>query len=382
MAKASCSAGCGALAPDRPIVAALDLHANLSEAMVTLSDALVAYRTYPHIDLAVTGGRCLPLLERLMAAPLAKAWRRIDFLVPLPWQCTTSSPGPRIYAPIDESRRKTPSASICMGFPPADTPGLRPGGRGLRRADQPAPETAATAWREAFEAAEPHFAGRLWRPTRPSSSCRCAATGGRPIILADTQDNPGGGGTARYHRPSAALIAARAEGALLALLCDPETAAAHTPPARGRSYAGSRSAGAMARRVSPRYRGIERSPTRATAGSPPPGRCMAATAWISGRWPCSSACAAPGVEIAVSYAPACRPPTGQFWSIWAWIQSAETDSGTEELGAFSGRLRVAGRRGADRGRTRREHGRSGAAAISASAGRSAGGPRHFIARYA
>ena len=33
----------------------------------THSDALVAYRTYPHIDLAVTGARCLPLLERLMA---------------------------------------------------------------------------------------------------------------------------------------------------------------------------------------------------------------------------------------------------------------------------------------------------------------------------
>src|SRR3954469_25878049 len=44
-------------APRLPIVAALDLHANVSEAMVALSDALVAYRTYPHVDLALTGAR-------------------------------------------------------------------------------------------------------------------------------------------------------------------------------------------------------------------------------------------------------------------------------------------------------------------------------------
>ena len=88
---------------DRPIVGALDLHANLSEAMVARSDALVAYRTYPHIDLAVTGRRCLPLVERLMSgARFAKAWRRIDFLVPLPWQCTTIEPGRALYAQIDE----------------------------------------------------------------------------------------------------------------------------------------------------------------------------------------------------------------------------------------------------------------------------------------
>ena len=55
------------LAPDLPIVAALDLHANVSRAMVEHADALVAYRTYPHIDLAVTGARCLPLIERLLA---------------------------------------------------------------------------------------------------------------------------------------------------------------------------------------------------------------------------------------------------------------------------------------------------------------------------
>ena len=43
--------------PDLPVVASLDLHANITPAMVRLSDALVAYRTYPHVDMADTGAR-------------------------------------------------------------------------------------------------------------------------------------------------------------------------------------------------------------------------------------------------------------------------------------------------------------------------------------
>ncbi len=40
-----------------PIVASLDYHANLTPDMARLATALVGYRTYPHIDMAVTGKR-------------------------------------------------------------------------------------------------------------------------------------------------------------------------------------------------------------------------------------------------------------------------------------------------------------------------------------
>ncbi len=40
--------------PHFPIVASLDLHANVTEKMLTQADALVAYRTYPHVDMAET----------------------------------------------------------------------------------------------------------------------------------------------------------------------------------------------------------------------------------------------------------------------------------------------------------------------------------------
>jgi microcystin degradation protein MlrC len=41
--------------PELPIVASLDLHANVTHRMLREADALVAYRTYPHVDMADTG---------------------------------------------------------------------------------------------------------------------------------------------------------------------------------------------------------------------------------------------------------------------------------------------------------------------------------------
>ena len=41
--------------PALPIVASLDLHANVTRRMLHEADALVSYRTYPHVDMAATG---------------------------------------------------------------------------------------------------------------------------------------------------------------------------------------------------------------------------------------------------------------------------------------------------------------------------------------
>ncbi|MGA1347835.1 MAG: M81 family metallopeptidase, partial [Burkholderiaceae bacterium] len=43
--------------PRIPIVASLDLHANVTKAMVEYADAMSVYRTYPHVDMAETGAR-------------------------------------------------------------------------------------------------------------------------------------------------------------------------------------------------------------------------------------------------------------------------------------------------------------------------------------
>src|SRR5262249_62255062 len=49
-----------------PLVASLDYHTNMTPEMVRHASAMVGYRTYPHIDMAETGGRA----ARLPARPL------------------------------------------------------------------------------------------------------------------------------------------------------------------------------------------------------------------------------------------------------------------------------------------------------------------------
>src|SRR5260370_24775032 len=75
----------GVVGNDLPIVASLDYHANLTPEMAKLATALVGYRTYPHIDMAVTGRRAVQLLDRLLKdkPPGYRAYRPPDFLVPL-----------------------------------------------------------------------------------------------------------------------------------------------------------------------------------------------------------------------------------------------------------------------------------------------------------
>ena len=40
----------GVIGPEVPVIATLDLHANVTDAMAAHASALIAFRTYPHID--------------------------------------------------------------------------------------------------------------------------------------------------------------------------------------------------------------------------------------------------------------------------------------------------------------------------------------------
>src|ERR1700733_10707238 len=84
---------------DLPLVVSLDLHANVTPAMVELANALIAYRTYPHVDMADTGraaARHLALMLR-SGRRFAKAFRQLPFLIPISWQCSNDQPTKSIY---------------------------------------------------------------------------------------------------------------------------------------------------------------------------------------------------------------------------------------------------------------------------------------------
>src|ERR1043166_6777893 len=73
------------IGPELPLVVTLDLHANVTPEMVAHADALIAYRTYPHVDMAETGrasARHLALLLKT-GQRFAKSFRQLPFLIPI-----------------------------------------------------------------------------------------------------------------------------------------------------------------------------------------------------------------------------------------------------------------------------------------------------------
>ena len=67
-----------------PLVATLDLHANVTRRMVEAADALVLYHTAPHVDVFETGGRGAAVLRRILiggARPVT-AFQKLPLVVP------------------------------------------------------------------------------------------------------------------------------------------------------------------------------------------------------------------------------------------------------------------------------------------------------------
>jgi microcystin degradation protein MlrC len=71
------------IGPNVPLVATLDLHANVTERMVRAADALVLYHTAPHIDVFETGQRGAAVLRRVLdgARPMT-AFQNLPLVVP------------------------------------------------------------------------------------------------------------------------------------------------------------------------------------------------------------------------------------------------------------------------------------------------------------
>ncbi|WP_459618309.1 M81 family metallopeptidase [Bordetella sp. 2513F-2] len=214
------------LGPELPIVASLDLHANVSAAMVTLADGLVGYRTYPHIDMVQTGARAARLLHARLVrgVPLAVAWRPLDFLVPLSSQCTLAEPAAGLYAKLEALERELGLASLSWtgGFPLADVPDC---GQAVLAYGETSSQVEAAVQRYSQCVAEQEtaFQQRIWDDAEAVAHVMPrAAAGHGPIVLADTQDNPGGGGASDTTGLLRALVAAGAQNAVVAMIRDGE----------------------------------------------------------------------------------------------------------------------------------------------------------------
>jgi len=214
-----------------PLVVSLDLHANVTPDMVEHADALIAYRTYPHIDMADTGraaARHLALMLR-SGQRFAKAFRQLPFLIPISWQCTNDQPTKSIYQKLAALESEiVPTLSFAPGFPAADFVDCGPSvfAYGKTQADA---DRAADTITDVIAGHENDFDGRIYTPDEGVRyAMELATRTSKPIVIADTQDNPGAGGDSDTTGMLRALVRNNATKAAIGVIYDPASAkAAH-----------------------------------------------------------------------------------------------------------------------------------------------------------
>lgn len=211
---------------DLPVIASLDLHSNTTPFMVENGSVLISYRTYPHTDMAETGRRAAQILENLLDHPKSRIFSElilIPFLISLPWQCTLLDPMSSLIRAIEDLERKGDilSLSFTGGFPLADVPCCGPAAFGFGNAEADLRNVVRAIAKLVLER-EGDFSGTLYRPP---DAVRLALENRRPgpVILVDTQDNPGGGGTSDGMAIIKVLIQEGAD-AVAGLVYDPEVA--------------------------------------------------------------------------------------------------------------------------------------------------------------
>ncbi|MCZ6629518.1 MAG: M81 family metallopeptidase, partial [SAR324 cluster bacterium] len=217
-----------AVGPGVPIVATLDLHANVSREMTRQVDVLIAYLKNPHTDQEERGVEAAGTLRELLGGVRAHT-----AFLPLPLTPITTTlltaQGP--YAELIDYGQEHLSpdilnVSILGGFAYGDTPkqGLSvivTGRNSLQAAQGLAKEIAGRAWenRRRFEKDYTPLQDAIALAKRAGEDHALPA-----IILADIADNPGGGARSNTIWLLQGLHEAGVSGVLMGNFFDPALA--------------------------------------------------------------------------------------------------------------------------------------------------------------
>jgi microcystin degradation protein MlrC len=214
---------------DVPVIATLDLHANVSRKMVDEASVLISYRTNPHVDMIERGMDAAFAMRAMLGGMQPKAaFVKLPMITPAVSMNTDQGPYADIIAYgqslIDHTIL---DVSVVANFSLGDTPknGLSVivTAKGDRaRAEAVANDVAAKLWsmRERF---------RITLTPLETAVAMAKQAGADPsrqaLLFADVADNPGGGGRGNTSYILRAFHSAGVEGALFGIHNDPPLAA-------------------------------------------------------------------------------------------------------------------------------------------------------------
>lgn len=217
--------------PDMPISASYDLHGNLSQKIIDQLDMYSTYRTAPHIDVEETMRRSVSMLVRCLdtGARPHIVWAPIPVLLPGERTSTVDEPARGIYArlPAINERNGIWDASLNVGYVWADEPRATAAAI-MTGTDRRALEVAATEMAGIYWNERTNFAFGAESGTVAACVAKAVASPTAPVVLADSGDNPTGGGVGDRAEVFAALVSAKASETIFAGIADrPATDAAY-----------------------------------------------------------------------------------------------------------------------------------------------------------
>ncbi len=211
-----------AIGPNMLIAVSYDLHGNVSDRVVDQIDIFTAYRTAPHTDTPETMEAAFTLLLQALQSGVRPGvvQVKVPLLLPGERSSTMDEPAKSLYAALPSLEGEGIwRADLMIGYVWADEPRATACAMvtGTDRAAASAAGTkiAADFWaaREAF-----HF-GSVTGPLEEMLDL-AAQSPTRPVILADSGDNPTGGGVGDRADVLAALILRDWQDVLIAGITD------------------------------------------------------------------------------------------------------------------------------------------------------------------
>jgi len=220
--------------PDVSIAVTLDFHGNVTEAMLDIADALVAYETYPHVDQGECGKRAMQFVLDTASGEISPvmAIERPPVLATGANSDTSDQPMADLMARARalEKRDGVLKVNVMPGFFRADIPDA---GFSVPVVTDDDPDLARDVAREMAEFVWDRREG--FAVDRPSpdeaveetiEAIADGSTGEGPVVLADVGDNPGGGAPGDETALLREFLDKDVENAGVAMIHDPEVVAA------------------------------------------------------------------------------------------------------------------------------------------------------------
>lgn len=214
--------------PEVPIGVELDLHCHLTDLMVDNATVIIAYKEYPHTDFAERAEDLFRIIVEAQAGRVKPHMSLFDCRM-IGIYHTSREPMKSFVSQITglEGRDDVLSISVAHGFPWADVPDM--GTRMLVVTDNNPQKGAALA----EELGRQFFAMRheLIPPflsvdeALDRALARLEQEPGKPVVIADTTDNPGGGAPSDSTFVLQAILERGVREVALGLIWDPIAAA-------------------------------------------------------------------------------------------------------------------------------------------------------------